>query len=63
MEWIFLDLGIGSLVLLAAQLLEYLVESKGVRHKGLHIGVFASDVPPGDTQPATELPAWYDQAA
>ena len=59
MEWIFLDLGIGSLVLLAAQLLEYLVESKGVRQEAVHFGAFTSDVP----VPATELPAWYDQAA
>jgi hypothetical protein len=64
MKWIFIDLGVGTVLLLAAQFVEYLVASKGLRGQGsAHIGAFSNDVPPRDTQPATEISAWYDQAA
>jgi hypothetical protein len=63
MEWIFVDLGVGSLGLLAAQLLDYIVESKRVRRGNMHLRAFTSDVPPRDALPATEISAWYDEAA
>jgi hypothetical protein len=63
MEWIFVVSGIGSLGLLSAQLVEYIVESKRGRKAILYRPAFFSEVPPGDALPSAEVTAWYDQAA
>ena len=63
MEWIFVALGVGSLGLLTAQLLDYMVEVKRGRKAILCRPAFFSEVPPGDALPSPEVTAWYDQAA
>jgi hypothetical protein len=63
MEWIFVVLGVGSLGLLTAQLLDYVVESNRSRKTIVHRSAFVSDLPPGDALPRAEITAWYDQAA
>ena len=63
MEWIFIELAAGSLALLAAHLLDYMMQSNQARQVNSHLGAFTTDVPPGDARPPTEISAWYDQAA
>lgn len=62
MEWIFVVFGVGSLGLLTAQLVDYIVESRRARTANVHHPAFR-DVPPGDAPPSAEIAAWYDQAA
>ncbi len=63
MIWIFVELAAGSLVLLAAQLLEYVVDARSIRQQVRPLGAF-TDVPPSVKHPAEgEISAWYDQAA
>jgi len=63
MEWIFVFFGFGSLGLLTAQLVDYVLESKRVRTVNLPLHAFSSDVPPGEALPSAEITAWYDRAA
>jgi hypothetical protein len=63
MEWIFIDLAVGSLALFAAQLLDYMMELSRAWQGISHLGAFTTGVPPGDTRPPTEDSVWYDQAA
>jgi hypothetical protein len=63
MEWIFIDLGVGSLALLTAQLLDYVMGARRVPRGKLHLDAFTQDIPPGDALPRAEAAVWYDQAA
>jgi hypothetical protein len=63
MEWIFVDLAVGSLALLAGQLLDYMMELRRAWQGISHLGAFTTDVPPGDARPPTETSVWFDQAA
>jgi hypothetical protein len=62
MKWIFIVFSVGSIGLLTAQLVDYIVESRRVRAANVHRPAF-SDVPPGDALPSAEIAARYDQAA
>ena len=63
MVWIFVVFGVGSIGLVAAQLLDYMVESKRARPANLDLHAFSSDVSPGDDLPSAEITTWYDEAA
>jgi hypothetical protein len=63
MEWIFIDLGVGSLALLTAQLLEYVVSASRTPRGNVHLDAFTQNIPPGDVLPRAEAAVWYDQAA
>jgi hypothetical protein len=63
MEWIFVAFGVGSLGLLTAQLVDYVVESRRAPTANLPRHAFSSDVPPDDALSSAEITAWYDRAA
>ena len=63
MEWIFVFFSVGSLGLLTAQLVDYVLESKRVRTANLPHHAFSSDVPPGEPVQSAGITAWYDKAA
>jgi hypothetical protein len=63
MEWIFVVSSVGSLGLMTAQLLDYIVESVRVRKSILQDGAFSNEGPPGDALWWAETPNWRDEAA
>ncbi|HTX23717.1 MAG TPA: hypothetical protein VMD03_03585 [Steroidobacteraceae bacterium] len=62
MEGIFVTFGAATLALLAAQLLEYIVESSRSTEAQLRLSRFSSHAPRG-LQPSAEVTTWYDRAA
>jgi hypothetical protein len=54
---------VGVVVLIAAQLLEYIVESNESSGQRLRMPTFVRDLPPGDATAATKRTFEYEQAA
>jgi hypothetical protein len=63
MEGTFILLGAGTLVLLVAQLIEYIVESAGGPRTRISFRVLAEDPPPGDATPSAAITLCFDRAA
>jgi hypothetical protein len=59
MEWIF----VGTLVVLVAQLIEYMIDSTRGRVANLHLPAFSKDLPPGDAPLSADIAVPYDRAA
>ena len=64
MEGIFVALSLGTLALLTAHWLDYVVESKREREGSLQFAAFSKNLPPPEAAPpSAETTVEYDRAA